>query len=183
MAGPANRRPKGRRPGALWWPRGAEPKAWCPRGPQPGGGDSSRGPLLADLAAALSFLQEGSAVAVKPNFCKINKIDRDNGSVKRERRALPPQTHEEEREGAAPGGSAGYCRSGPSSAPRPPAEGAAAGPGRSGGGDARRTRRGTPRLRLPQSRPLRPPLFVCRPRPARGPRRLCRARPVYSHRR
>lgn len=87
------RRPGGRRDGARA-PSGGRrvqnPKPGVPGAPQPGGGDSSRGPLLTDLAAALSFLQKGSTVAVKPNFCKINKNDRDDGSVKRERSALPP---------------------------------------------------------------------------------------------
>lgn len=68
-------------------------------GPQPDGGDNraeatasgdpcSRG--RPDLSDKLSFLQNGSALAVKPNFCKINKIDRDSGSGKRGRSALPP---------------------------------------------------------------------------------------------
>ena len=80
------------------------------------------------LAPASPFPQKGSTFGVKPNFCKINEIDRDTRSIKRERGALALGTRREKPGEAAPSGSGGYCRGGARFRSDHPLRGAAAGP-------------------------------------------------------
>ena len=130
---PERGRTRGRRRAPSGGRRGRKRERWSPAPPPPGGGDSGRGPpprmkRRPGLAPASPFPQKGSTFGVKPNFCKINEIDRDTRSIKRERGALALGTRREKPGEAAPSGSGGYCRGGARFRSDHPLRGAAAGP-------------------------------------------------------
>lgn len=125
-------------PRALWWPPRAEAGALVPRAATAGRGrQRPRTPLMKrrpGLAPASPFPQKGSTFGVKPNFCKINEIDRDTWSIKREGGAQALGARGQKPGEAAPSGNGGYCRGGARFRSGHPLRGAAAGPpGRAGG--------------------------------------------------